>query len=145
MAWRDSEPVAVTLALRGVHLHDPALGGEASASVFPYGADSKEDSMDTMGTGAFYAGRQDPVVDFGEHVGEAVAVTVDLPHGPTYIQDLEDIRSWAARRRTIHYRDGRTRALYGTLTDVRRRDQAWGTQVSFTVTRTHWDAVTVSA
>lgn len=144
-AWRDSEPVAVVLGLRGVHLHDPELGGENSASVFSFGADSKEDSLDTLGTASLFAGRRDPVVDYGEHESAGVSVSIDLPHGASYIQDLADILSWAARKRTIHYRDGRSRALYGTLDGLRRRDQAWGTQVTFAVTRVYWDTVWVSA
>jgi hypothetical protein len=98
-----------------------------------------------MGTASFFAGRRDPVVDYGDHEAAGVSVSIDLPHGPGYIQDLADILSWAARKRTVHYRDGRSRALYGTLDGLRRRDMAWGTQVSFTVTRAHWDTSWVSA
>jgi hypothetical protein len=145
MAWSDSEPAVATLALRGVWLWDAELGGEATIRSFLYGASNKSDGVDMMGVPAYYSGREDPVVDYGEHSATAVSVAVDVPFGATYLQDLADLEAFARSRRTVHYRDTRGRAMFATLSDFSRSDQDWGTVVSFNVTKTHVDVELVSA
>lgn len=136
MAYRDSGPAVTVLQLQGVWIADPDAGGQESARNYPYGASQRDEGLDTLGEASFFAGRADPVVDFGEHEVHSFAVTVDIPHGPAWRTDLEDLRAWARARKTLHVRDNRGRAVYGTLEGLRMKDAPWGTQVSFTVTKT---------
>lgn len=144
MAYRDSEPAVTELDLRGVWLHFPGGDPADTTRVFPYGASQKGGSLDMMGEGRYYAGRADPVVDYGEHQAEAFAVTIDVPHGATYRADLTDLRSFATGRQTVHYRDNRGRAAYGQVEDFSDKDQDWGSQVSFTFVVSSWDRELVS-
>lgn len=134
MAGTDSEPAEVTLHLAGVWIMDPEVG-EESVRRYLYGAGQREEDLDAMGEANFYAGRTDPVVDFGEHETYSFAVTVDIPHGPTWRTDVEDLRAFARAKRVLHVRDNRGRALYAYLERLRVRDQDWGSQASFTVVR----------
>lgn len=144
MAWTDSEAVEAVLPLLGVWLHDPGTGGQETAAHYLYGASQRDDALDVMGEARYYAGRQDPVVDYGEHQSMVVRVAVDIPHGDTWRTDLDTLEGFATGRTTIHYRDNRGRALYGQMGDFSRKDQDWGTQVSFTVTQSAWDRELVS-
>lgn len=134
MAYQDSAVVGTTFQLTGVWIMDPDAGGQGTARHYPYGASQREESLDAMGEANFFAGRPDPVVDFGEHEVHAFTVAVDLPHGPTWLQSVEDFRGWARAKKVLHVRDNRGRAVYGTLEGLRLRDMDWGTQASFTVT-----------
>ena len=138
MAYRDSAVTATVLPLHGVWVMDPALGGQESARNYPYGASQRQEGLDTLGEATFYAGRVDPVTDYGEHETYVFAVTVDVPHGATWREDLEDLRAFATAKRVLHVRDNRGRALYGTLEGFQVRDTDWGTQVSFQVERRAW-------
>lgn len=146
MAYTDSEPAVTELDLRGVWLHFPDDDATAQATIrsFPYGASQRDDSLDTLGEANYYAGRQDPVVDYGEHVAEVVGVTIDVPHGTTYREALADLDTFARGKRTIHFRDNRGREVHGQMADLKRKDMDWGTQVSFTITRSAWDVETVA-
>jgi hypothetical protein len=145
MPWTDSDTEIVTLGLRGVWLWGAEEGGEDSARHFPYGASNKSDTLDAMGVSTFYAGRQDPVVDFGEHVSQTVNVAIDVPHGATYLEDLEALDAFARDKRTVHYRDSRMRSAYGTMNGLTRTDQDWGSVVSFQLLQVHVDQELVSA
>lgn len=143
MSYTDSVPVETVLVLAGVWIHDPGTGGQESSRNYPYGASQREDALDTMGEGRYYAGRADPVVDYGEHQSWVVGCTIDVPHGETWRTDLEELEAFARGRTTIHFRDNRGRALYGQMVDFKRKDQDWGTSVSFSVTQSSWDVETV--
>lgn len=145
MPYTDSDPSTVTLALRGVWLWDAEAGGEDSAYFFPYGASNKSDALDVMGVSTFYAGRQDPLVDFGEHANRTINVAVDIPYGATWREDLEALEGFAASKRTVHYRDSRMRAGFGTLNGLNREDQDWGTRVTFQVLYVHVDQELIDA
>jgi hypothetical protein len=143
--YTDSDPVVVTLGLRGVWLWDAETGGEDSAHFFPYGASNKSDSLDAMGVATFYAGRQDPLVDFGEHLNQTVNVAIDVPYGATWAEDLEVLSTFAKDKRTVHYRDSRMRSAYGTMNGLSREDQDWGTRVTFQLLQVHRDVELISA
>jgi hypothetical protein len=134
VSYRDSLPVEGTLVLIGVWIHDPD-DPAGTIQNYPYGASARERTVDTMPAGNFYAGRQSPVVDFGEFEGEAVSFTVQIPHGATWRDDVARVRALASQKQTMLYRDNRGRVLPGILSGYREADQDWGTAVSFTVTR----------
>lgn len=145
MTYRDSAPGTVTLVLHGVWIMDPARGGQESARNYPYGASQREESLDTLGEVSFFAGRTDPVTDFGEHEAYALAVTLDVPHGATWRADLSDLQGFAVSKRVLHVRDNRGRMVYGTLAGFRVTDMDWGSRVSFVIERRAWAVEVVSA
>lgn len=144
MPWTDSEVVEADLPLLGVWIHDPGAGGQDTSRHYLYGSAQRDDALDVMGEARYFAGRSDPVVDYGEHQALTVGVTLDIPHGPTWRADLDSLQAFAAGRTTVHFRDNRGRSLYGQLSDFKRKDAEWGTQVSFTVTQSAWDLETVA-
>jgi len=129
-----SDPVEDTLDLLGVWLHDPT-DPAGTARNYPYGSAQRSSTLDIRGEGNFYAGRVDPVMDFGEHQEEIVDVTIDVPHGLTYRTDLDDLAAFAALKGTLVYRDNRGRAHFATMSDFHVSDQEWGSTVSFKMTR----------
>lgn len=145
MAYRYSDPASTTLPLRGVWIMDPDLGGQESARQYLYGAAQREESVDPMGEAAYYAGRTDPVVDYGEHEAYSFRATVDIPHGPDWRAQVEELMGWGMAKKVLHVRDNRGRAVYGYLDGVSVKDTAWGSQVAFTVTRASRTQELVSA
>lgn len=143
-AYTDSGPEVTELDLRGVWLHFPGGDPADSSRSYPYGASQRGDALDIMGEANYYAGRADPVVDYGEHQEVVIQVTVDVPHGADYRASLTDLTYFAESRQTVHYRDNRGRAAYGQMEGFSRKDMDWGTQVSFTILQSAWDRETVS-
>lgn len=142
MPYTDSVPVSTTLPLRGVWIHDP-LDAPGSISSYPYGASQRDTSIDAMGAGAFFAGREAPVFDYGEHIDEITGCTVDVPHGTTYRADLAKLRAFAKSKRAFWFRDNRGRVVFGTMSNFKETDQDWGSTVSFNMTQAHRDIETV--
>lgn len=135
MPYRDSVPVGTVLQLQGVWIMDPDTGGQVSARQYLYGRSQREEFLDPMGEAAFYAGRMDPVVDYGEHEGYAFTVAIQVPHGPTWRTDVEDLKAWGVAKKVLHIRDNRGRSFFANIDGVRVKDEDWGSQVSFTATR----------
>lgn len=144
MAYTDSVPVVTRLDLIGVWIHDPS-DPAGSIRNYPFGASARERTVDIMPAGNYYAGRQAPVVDFGEFEGETISFSVQVPHGATWRQDVVRVRTLASQKRTMLYRDNRGRVLPGTLSGYRESDQDYGTDVSFVVTRVDFPPVAVVA
>ena len=138
MPFTDSDIVTASLALRGVWIHDP-LDVETSLASFPYGSAQRDTTVDAMGEGSFFAGRADPVFDYGEHLTRTVGCTIDVPHGPTYRDDLARLEEFAESKRSLWFRDNRGRSLLGTMSGFKSTDQPWGSVVSFTITKAHRD------
>jgi hypothetical protein len=134
MPTSDSDPETGTLGLVGVWLHDPD-DPEGTAANFPYGSASREHTVDSAGSPAYYAGRTFPVVDYGEHEEESVSIAIQVPHGSTYATDLETLDAFARSKRTVWYRDNRGRSFAGTITSYKVQDQKYGASVALVVTR----------
>lgn len=135
MPYTDSEPVTAELDLLGVWIMDVESGGADSARQFPYGASQRDDQLNMMGQATYYAGRTDPVTDYGEHEAYSIGVVIDVPHGTTWRDDLDVLYGFAEGRRILHFRDNRGRAAYGVMENFRRTDRDWGTQVAFSLER----------
>jgi len=142
MPFTDSDPTEATLPIRGVWLHDPD-DPEGTLRQFRYGANQRGDSFDPMQSGTYYVGREDPVFDFGEGSGFSVDVTIDVPHGPDYVEVLRELRAYAASKKNLFFRDNRARAVYGTMSNFKTSDQSWGSTVSFTFTKAYRAVETV--
>jgi hypothetical protein len=136
MAYADSAAVTGGIKLPGVWIHDP-LDPEGTTRVYPFGADSREHAVDIDSAGTQYAGREFPVVDYGEGSTQTETIRIVVPHGPDYQERLEELDGWARARRTLHLRDNRGRSLRGTMGGLRATDQGYGSDVSFTFNRVH--------
>lgn len=128
----DSLETTSTLELQGVWIHDP-LDSEDTARSYLYGANARDTSIDAMGTPNYYAGRERPVVDYGEHLSEVVGIAVDIPHGPNYRTELADIQGFARAKRTLIVRDNRGRNIKGAIQSFKMTDAGWGSAVSFAI------------
>jgi hypothetical protein len=136
MPFMDSDPVVTTLGIQGVWIHDPD-DPEGTLRQFVYGANQRGDSFDSMGSGTYYVGRESPVVDFGDPAAFSVDITIDVPHGPDYTENVNLLRAYAAVKKSLWFRDNRSRAVYGWMSSFKVTDQGWGSVVSFTVTQSH--------
>ncbi len=126
------------LDLSGIWLHDPA-DAETTVRQFLYGKDSRSTALDTVSTVQQFAGRTFPVTEFGEFEQEDISVSVDIPHGPTYLTDQANIRAFMETKKTLFLRDNRSRAAYGTMSGFNQADQAWGVTVGFKFGRVSYD------
>lgn len=142
MPFTDSDTTEATLPILGVWIHDPDAP-EATLRQFRYGANQRGDSFDAMQSGTYFVGREDPVFDFGEASGFSVEVTIDVPHGPDYIENLALLRTFAMMKKSLFFRDNRSRAVYGTMSNFKTSDQPWGSSVSFTFTKAYRAVETV--
>lgn len=143
MPYSDSDTVTTSTSLYpGVWLHDP-LDPEGTLVRFAYGKNGRSSSIDTLGEGNLYAGREYPVVDFGEHTSEKVSVTIEIPDGTDAAASLAALDEFARSKRTLFYRDNRGRAFYATLSGYTRSDASWGTGVSFEAARVHYSVTEV--
>lgn len=137
MPFSDSDPEVASVDLQGMWLHDP-LSPETTAVQYLYGGPAKETTVDTMPVGTHYAGRTYPVIDYGEHEDEAVSVTVHVPNGNTHSATVAALTAWARLRRTVWLRDGRGRSLPGTISAYKVQDTAFGSAVTFTISRVEY-------
>lgn len=126
------------LDLSGVWLHDPT-DAETTVRQFMYGKDSRSTAIDTVSTVQQFAGRTFPVTEFGEYEQEDISVSVDIPHGPTYLTEQSDLRVFMELKKTLFLRDNRGRATYGTMSGFNQADQAWGVTVGFKFGRVSYD------
>ena len=134
MPFSDSDPETITLSLQGTWLHDPS-DAESTAAQYLYGGPAKETSIDTMPAGTYYAGRTYPVTDYGEHEDESVSVTIHVPNGSTRADTVAELTAWARLRSAVWLRDGRGRSLPGTISAFKVQDTAFGSAVTFTLSR----------
>lgn len=132
MSYTDSVPVAVTLSVQGVWIHDPD-DPDGTARNFPYGKASRSGTLDVAEQENVYAGREFPVVDFGEFTTERYDVRMDVPAGGS---DLAALRAFVLARRPVVYRDNRGRVVApALLSGYREQDTETGSQVSVQVSR----------
>jgi hypothetical protein len=129
----DSAAVTATLTLLGVWLHDPS-DPQGSAYQYPYGRAMRTADVDTMGQGTYYAGREFPVVDFGEYTAATCQVKVQVPNGDTWAADMASLEAFNLLRRTLCFRDNRGRRMFATLSGYDEQDEEWGTTVTFIAT-----------
>jgi hypothetical protein len=133
MPFTDSESVTATLPIKGVWIHDPDAP-DATIRNFAFGANQRADTFDPMGSGSFYAGRAEPVFDYGDPIGRMWDLVIDIPYGETHDEDLALLREFAAARKNVWIRDNRGRAMYGAIGSLKITDTPFGEQASFTVT-----------
>lgn len=142
MPWTDSDPVTTDIRLRGVWIHDPD-DPEGTLRQFAYGANQRGDSFDAMQSGTYYVGKEDPVFDYGDASGSSAEITIDVYHGADYTDNMITLRQYAAMKKSLWLRDNRSRAVFGSMSNFKTSDQAWGSSVSFTFTKAYRAVETV--
>lgn len=145
MAYSDSASATVTLPLIGVWLVDIIDIGALDPAYFPYGKAQRDHAIDVMGVGSFYAGRESPMFDYGEHIDVTYGFTIDVPNGSTYFSDLETLENYSKLKRSVWVRDNRGRAVYGNIYGFKVTDTAWGATVTFSVTQATRDVTLVTS
>jgi hypothetical protein len=135
VSYTDSAPVSATLTLQGVWVHDPDDPG-GTAYNLPYGKAARSGSLEVAEQENTYAGREFPVVDFGEFTAERYDVRVDVPFGPTHGADVAALKGFIRARKLIVFRDNRGRVVApAKLSGFREQDMETGTQLSVQVSR----------
>jgi hypothetical protein len=132
--YTDSVPVTAELALQGLWVHDPQ---DPSGTVknYPYGRAQRSSGLSTDQTALMFAGRSNPVVDFGEHQTAQMSAQIDLPESTDRDVKVEELQEFAVARRTICVRDNRGRKFFGAIDDVNDSDEDWGTRVGMKILR----------
>lgn len=136
MSYTDSDPVEGTLTLTGLWIHDP-LDPENTARQYTYGKAARQASIDVDQQPLSFAGRQFPVMYYGDPQTDQLAVNVDIPSDEN--DSLAELADFAQARRTLCVRDNRGRKLFSSLSGYKEDDQDFGTRVSFEVTRVDFD------
>lgn len=134
MSFTDSAPVAGSVTLEGVWIHDPA-DPEGTARNFRFGKAARDASLEVAAQESVYAGREYPVVDFGPFTSYQVGVRVDVPFGGSWASDIAALQSFATARRVLSYRDNRGRVFPAQLSSYREQDTDTGSQVTMTASR----------
>lgn len=139
MPSSDSAVTTGSVTFQGVRLHDP-LDAESTIRAYRYGANQRSDNVSIPATALQYAGRTYPVIDYGDHQEHSVTTVVDVPHGPTWRDNVNELILFAESRRTLAFRDNRGRVVFGGIFSVRVEDVASGSRVTFTVQRIDYDS-----
>lgn len=134
MAFTDSAEVTATVSFLGVWIHDPS-DPEGTVRQFLYGKGGRSANIGVEMHGRKYAGRVFPVYDHGDFQDSQLAVTVMVPFGSEWQDDISVLQEFARSRTTLVIRDNRGRAFYGAMRDYGEQDQDDGTSVSFSFDR----------
>ncbi len=143
MSYTDSEPVTGSLTLQGLWIHEPS-DPEGTVRQFLYGRAGRQAGIALSQVGAYYAGREQPVFDYGEHETDTLSVRIDVPESDTWRADIDALAAYARLRALVTVRDNRGRVVVGSLSGYAESDQDWGTQVSLQLTRADQTVTTVT-
>lgn len=130
--------------LQGVWLHDPS---DPAGTVFhfAYNEDGAQESYAREMVLSQYAGREFPVVDYGEAVSQALAISLDTLDED---DDLDTLRGFLDRQTILCYRDKKGRRLYGALSlasgSAAITDTFYGATVQMVFTVTDFDPTVVA-
>lgn len=135
--------LSTPLALQGVWVHDPA-DPRGTVEQYAYGRAARSTGLEMSQQPQHFAGRQDPVTDYGEHRVITYQISIAVPHGSSWGDDLERLQWFAQARRVLVLRDNRGRGGHGSLSGYGETDQTWGTQVRFSFTVVDREETTVA-
>lgn len=134
-----SEALEVTApTMYGVWIHDPEdpAGTERN---FLYGGIGRGSSVSVEYQTLQFAGRVHPVAEFGEHENWNAEFTLNIPYGTTWRSDVNALIAFARSRKTMLYRDGRGRRLYGVIPSADLKDARGMEDISISVQRVDYD------
>lgn len=123
-----------TLTLMGVWLHVPS-DPAGSARNYMFGSNQRTGQLQTYSLLSHFAGREDPVADFAHYQGQSYSITVDIPYGDDYYDQVDGLYALQRRKQTLVLRDNRRRFAFGVMSDLGETDVAIGTQMTFTFSR----------
>lgn len=126
--------------LIGVWAFDPT-DVDATVRNFPY-ADGRSETIMPTADVIQLAGREDPIVEFGEVTLVGLDLTVFVPFDSDHDAAVQWWRDRANNRRVILYRDNRGRLLYGALPDgIKMTDGRMGTAFAVKLQRVTYSPV----
>jgi len=99
--------------LTGVWVFDPT-DAIATERNFIF-AEGRVESIDAGGVEIVLAGRQNPLVEYGEQTLVGLSLTVFLPFSEAHDAEVQYWRDVVTSRRAVCYRDNRERLVYGAL------------------------------
>lgn len=134
-----SDELLVTApTLLGVWIHDPddPAGTEKN---FLYGGIGRGSSVSVEYETLTFAGRVHPVAEFGEHENWNAEFTLNVPYGAEWRNDVNAVIALARSRKTMLYRDGRGRRIYGVIPSAALKDVRGMEDISVMVQRVDYD------
>jgi hypothetical protein len=136
MPTLDSAPVLGVIlsgGLQGVWLFDPTSPSTTSVQ-YLYGNVGRAEGLGVENAGLQFVGRAYPVYDFGMAEVLSLSLSFTIPFSSTHDAEVLTLRTLVRNRRTLAYRDGRNRLVYGILTGITVTDSKHGTVVATTLT-----------
>lgn len=127
-------------SLIGVWVFDPTDPDETERQFIH--ADGRTESIEPMSSEFYVAGREDPVIEFGEATVAGLDVTVFIPFGPDHDAGVQWWRDAVNARRAICYRDNRGRLMYGVLRALSPVDGRAGTALGIKLRRVTYTVAT---
>lgn len=123
--------------LQGVWIHD-VDDPEGTIRQFPYSEYGRKNVHQVATNVQQFAGRTFPVFSYGENETRDVGVTLQVPYGSTYADDMDALAALNTSRKQHVYRDGRGRLVFGSITaaDV---DTVFGSTVDLAVSAAEFD------
>lgn len=131
-----SDPKTKAVDFKGLWLADPD-DVEGTLHQWPYGRARSSKQVNVASGAHHYAGRELPVIDYGESREDVLTVEAEIPRGPNWEwrTEVDKLEEFAVLRRPVTLRDNRGRVLHGAITNFSTKDEVWGTTASFSFTR----------
>lgn len=130
MAFEDSSTETEELDLTGVWIHDPD-DPEGTVKTYKHGQAQRASQIETLGTEQRFAGREKPVVDYGEHTSRFYSITINLFESLTHQDEVAELTSFAELKKALVLRDNRGRVMTGIMYGFVVHDAKWGSAVQF--------------
>lgn len=134
-----SSIVTVTApALVGVWVFDP-IDPDDTERNYPH-AEGRTESIKPKSASIEIAGRENPLIEYGEVTVVGLSLTVLVPFGPAHDDLVQWWRNAAENRRAINYRDNRGRLYWmGLPSGVAPVDGRAGTAFTLALQRVDYD------
>jgi hypothetical protein len=123
----------ITVALKGIILHDPAAPGTSPSPMWMQFNDTGADEEFSVEAALVqYQGRTYPVVEYGASESRVVSISK-----ATLLTDAEEDQLLALVRlkRILCYRDVKGRKVYGVLSAFTEKDRGFGYEMAFSITQ----------
>lgn len=123
--------------LQGVWIHD-VDDPEGTIRQFLYTERGRKHATQVATNVMQFAGRTYSVYAYGENETRDVGMSMQIPYGATYTDDMDALAALNTSRKQHVYRDGRGRLIFGSITasDI---DTDFGSIVDVTVSAAEFD------
>jgi hypothetical protein len=123
--------------LQGVWIHD-VDDPEGTIRQFRYTERGRRHNHQVATNVLQFAGRTYSVYAYGENETRDVTMSMQVPYGTTYEDDMDALAALNTSRKQHVYRDGRGRIVFGNIT-VSDIDTDFGSSVDVTVSAAEFD------